>query len=200
MTIDDPTLTMTFRVNDSPFCGQDGDFVTSRQVWDRLQKELQSNVALRVARDEVGDAFKVSGRGLMHLGVLLETMRREGYEVQVGKPEVILKRPAEGEENAGKLCEPIEQLVVDCPSECQNDVMGLVMNRKAEIVSRARWGLPALLWATPSSVRIGSEIAPGTPHRATSIGARTSKTCTAGLPAPAGNTCSGSSCNGEWTG
>jgi len=135
VTIDDPTLTMTFRVNDSPFCGQDGDFVTSRQVWDRLQKELQSNVALRVAREETGEAFKVSGRGLMHLGVLLETMRREGYEVQVGKPEVILKRPEAGEENAGKLCEPIEQLVVDCPSECQNDVMGLVMNRKAEIVS-----------------------------------------------------------------
>ena len=132
--IDEPTLTMTFRVNDSPFCGQDGDFVTSRQVYDRLQRELQSNVALRVERDEGGEAFKVSGRGLMHLGVLIETMRREGYELQVGKPEVILKRMEEGE-YAGKLCEPIEQLVVDCPSECQNDVMSLVMNRKAEIVS-----------------------------------------------------------------
>ena len=135
VAIDEPTLTMTFRVNDSPFCGQDGDFVTSRQVYDRLVRELQSNVALRVERDEGGEAFKVSGRGLMHLGVLLETMRREGYEVQVGKPEVILKRSAEGEDHAGKLCEPIEQLVVDCPSECQNDVMSLVMNRKAEIVS-----------------------------------------------------------------
>lgn len=134
VTIDEPTLTMSFRVNDSPFCGKDGDFVTSRQVWDRLQRELQSNVALRVVRDDGGDAFKVSGRGLMHLGVLIETMRREGFEVQVGKPEVILKRPEDGE-NKGKLCEPIEQLVVDCPSECQNDVMGLVMNRKAEIVS-----------------------------------------------------------------
>lgn len=132
--IDEPTLTMTFRVNDSPFCGRDGDFVTSRQVWDRLQRELQSNVALRVERGEGGEVFKVSGRGLMHLGVLLETMRREGYEVQVGKPEVILVRPEEGE-HKGTLCEPIEQLVVDCPSECQNDVMGLVMNRKAEIVS-----------------------------------------------------------------
>ena len=132
--IDEPTLTMTFMVNNSPFCGRDGDYVTSRQVWDRLQRELQSNVALRVERETTGEAFKVSGRGLMHLGVLLETMRRESYEVQVGKPEVILRRPEDGE-HKGKLCEPIEQLVVDCPSECQNDVMSLVMNRKAEIVS-----------------------------------------------------------------
>jgi len=132
--IDEPTLTMTFLVNNSPFAGREGRYVTSRQVYDRLQKELQSNVALKVERGESGEAFKVSGRGMMHLGVLLETMRREGYELQVGKPEVILKRPEDGE-NKGKLCEPIEQLVVDCPAECQNDVMALVTNRKAEIVS-----------------------------------------------------------------
>ncbi|MEM6393581.1 MAG: translational GTPase TypA [Planctomycetota bacterium] len=133
--IDEPTLTMTFMVNDSPFAGKEGEYVTSRQVWDRLQKELQSNVALKVERGDAGESFKVSGRGLMHLGVLIETMRREGYELQIGKPEVILKRPDEGEEHAGKLCEPIEQLVIDCPAECQNDVMSLVTNRKAEIVS-----------------------------------------------------------------
>ena len=132
--IDEPTLTMTFMVNNSPFAGREGQYVTSRQVYDRLQKELQSNVALRVERGEGGEEFKVSGRGLMHLGVLIETMRREGYELQIGKPEVILKRPDDGD-HAGKLCEPIEQLVVDCPAECQNDVMSLVTNRKAEIVS-----------------------------------------------------------------
>jgi GTP-binding protein len=129
--IDEPTLKMTFRVNNSPFAGREGKYVTSRQVWDRLQRELQSNVALRVERGDTGESFMVSGRGLMHLGVLLEEMRREGYELQVGRPEVIMKRMAE---HGDKICEPIEQLVVDCPSQCQSEVMSLVVNRRAEIV------------------------------------------------------------------
>ena len=128
VAIDEPTLTMTFRVNDSPFAGREGKFVTSRQVWDRLQKELLADVALKVERGESGEQFEVSGRGLMHLGVLLETMRREGYELAVGKPRVIMK------EVDGKLHEPIEQLVVDAPADAQNDVMALVTNRRAEIV------------------------------------------------------------------
>jgi len=128
ISVDEPTMAMTFRINDGPFAGKDGKYITSRQIGDRLQKELQQNVALRVGPGETPEEFNVSGRGLMHLGILLETMRREGYEVCVGKPTVILRTVE------GRRYEPIELLVVDCPLGCQNSVMNLLGDRRSEIV------------------------------------------------------------------
>jgi GTP-binding protein len=127
VAIDEPTLHMTFRVNDGPFCGREGKYLTSRQLGDRLQRELRSNVALRVGPGPSQEQFRVSGRGLMHLGILIENMRREGFELCVGKPEVIIR------EIDGEKCEPIEHLVVDCPESCQSAVMSLLGDRRATL-------------------------------------------------------------------
>ncbi|HVS71103.1 MAG TPA: translational GTPase TypA [Phycisphaerae bacterium] len=125
--VDEPTLNMIFSVNDSPFAGREGKFVTSRNLRERLYKELQSNVALRVEDTQSPDSLRVSGRGLLHLGVLIENMRREGYELQVSKPKVIFK------ELNGHKCEPIENLVVDVPKAFEGAVIQAVSSRRGEL-------------------------------------------------------------------
>ena len=126
--IDEPTMHMTFRINDGPFAGREGKYVAGRQIKERLDKELQTNVALRVEPGQTPEEFKVAGRGLMHLGILLENMRREGYELCVGKPNVIIRIVN------GLRQEPIERLVVECPIDCQGPVMSLLGDRRSELL------------------------------------------------------------------
>lgn len=129
ISIDEPTMSMLFTINDSPFFGKEGKFVTSRHIHDRLIKELEKNLALRVETTGSADKWNVFGRGVMHLSVLLETMRREGYEVQVGQPQVIFK------EIDGVKCEPIEDLTIDVPEEYSGTAIDAVTRRKGEMLS-----------------------------------------------------------------
>ena len=129
IAIDEPTMSMSFTNNDSPFFGRDGKYVTSRHIHDRLMRELDKNLALRVEKSENNDVWRVSGRGVLHLSILIETMRREGYELQVGQPQVITKTIG------GKLCEPIELLTVNLPEEYSSKIIDMVTRRKGELVS-----------------------------------------------------------------
>ena len=129
IAIDEPTMSMTFTINDSPFFGKDGKYVTSRHINDRLIKELDKNLALRVEKTEREDAWIVYGRGVLHLAVLIETMRREGYELQVGQPQVIVK------EIDGVKCEPVEALTINVPEEYSSKMIDMVTRRRGDLVS-----------------------------------------------------------------
>jgi GTP-binding protein len=128
IAIDEPTMSMLFTINNSPFFGKDGKFVTSRHLFERLEKELDKNLALRVEPTDSADSWNVFGRGVLHLSVLIETMRREGYELQVGQPQVIIK------EIEGVRCEPVEQLTVNLPDECASRIIDVVTKRKGEMM------------------------------------------------------------------
>ena len=148
--IDEPTMNMQFSINNSPFFGKEGKFVTSRHIRDRLMKELEKNLALRVQETDDADKFLVYGRGILHLSVLVETMRREGYELTVGQPQVITK------EIDGKKCEPYEVLVVDVPAEFSGKVIDLVTQRKGEmLIMETKGNMQHLEFDIPSRGLIG---------------------------------------------
>lgn len=129
IAIDEPTMSMMFTINTSPFFGKDGKYVTSRHIYDRLMRELDKNLALRVEATENSDSWIVFGRGVLHLSVLIETMRREGYELQVGQPQVIIKQIG------GENCEPVEQLTVNLPEESASKIIDVITRRKGELLT-----------------------------------------------------------------
>jgi len=134
IAIDEPTMSMLFTINTSPFYGQDGKYVTSRHLYDRLMRELDKNLALRVEESGSSDSWIVYGRGVLHLSVLIETMRREGYELQVGQPQVIIKQIG------GESCEPVEQLTVNLPEESASKIIDVITRRKGELLTMENKG------------------------------------------------------------